>query len=177
MSGTNNGPTETAILGGGCFWCLEAVYERIDGVKAVTSGYAGGTKANPTYQEVSYGGTGHAEVVQIEYDPKIIPYDQILEVFWKAHDPTTLNRQGADVGTQYRSIILYQDETQRKIAEKSLREADLSGRFTRKMVTEVKPLSVFYPAEDYHQDYFKKNPTAAYCVFVIQPKLEKLHLD
>ena len=177
MSGTNNGPAETDILGGGCFWCLEAVYERIDGVKAVTSGYAGGTKANPTYQEVSYGGTGHAEVVQIEYDPKIIPYDQILEVFWKAHDPTALNRQGADVGTQYRSIILYKDETQRKIAEKSLREADLSGPFMRKMVTEIKPLSVFYPAEDYHQDYFEKNPTAAYCVFVIQPKLEKLHLD
>jgi len=165
---------EKATIGGGCFWCIEAVYERIDGVINVVSGYAGGKTANPTYKEVSSGRTGHAEVVQITYDPEKISYKEILDLFWKAHDPTTLNRQGADVGTQYRSIILYENEDQRKTAEKSIQELGKSGFYRRDIVTEVDPLDVFYPAEDYHQDYFENNPNAGYCRIVIQPKLEKL---
>lgn len=166
---------ELATLGGGCFWCVEAVYEKTEGVKSVVSGYAGGTKANPTYEQVCTGTTGHAEVVQIAFDPQVISYDKILDLFWKAHDPTTLNRQGADVGTQYRSIILYQGEAQKAAAEKSLREA--SKAFARPIVTQLEPLTVFYPAEDYHQDYFANNPYAGYCSFVIRPKLQKLGLE
>ena len=175
MSDTSTGRTETATLGGGCFWCLEAVYERIEGVKSVVSGYAGGAKADPTYSEVCTGATGHAEVVQVEYDPGVIGYEQILELFWKAHDPTTLNRQGADVGTQYRSIILYHDESQRKMAERS--KALAAEQLSRPIVTEIQPLETFYRAEEYHQDYYAKNPNAGYCSFVIRPKLRKLSLE
>jgi peptide-methionine (S)-S-oxide reductase len=166
--------TEVATLGGGCFWCVEAVYERIDGVVEVVSGYAGGHTINPTYEEVCSGKTGHAEVVQIHYDPDRIDYKKIVDLFWKAHDPTTPNRQGADVGTQYRSIILYESEEQKKIAEQSRSEA--SGQFERPVVTEIEPLDVFYEAEKYHQDYFDNNPFAGYCNFVIKPKLDKLGL-
>ena len=166
--------TELATLGGGCFWCLEAVFERIDGVISVTSGYAGGTVPDPSYKEVCSGGTGHAEVVQIEYDPKKIGFEGLLDVFWKAHDPTTLDRQGADVGTQYRSTILYHDDEQKAVAERSLKKAqDLYGD---RIVTEIQPLEQFYAAEEYHQDYFEKNPNAGYCRIVIEPKLKKLDL-
>jgi peptide-methionine (S)-S-oxide reductase len=164
--------TEMATLGGGCFWCVEAVFERLDGVKAVTSGYAGGAKDNPTYKEVCSGTTGHAEVVQIEFDPRKISYEQLLEVFWDAHDPTTLNRQGPDTGTQYRSIILYHGEAQKQAAEKSKLAAQT--RFPRSIVTEIAPLTKFYAAEAYHQDYFRNNPNAPYCQVMIKPKLEKL---
>jgi len=164
-----------ATLGGGCFWCVEAVYERIAGIKSVVSGYAGGTRPNPTYEEVGTGTTGHAEVVQVEFDPEVISYEKILELFWKAHDPTSLNRQGADVGTQYRSLILYADQAQRKTAEASRREA--AKHFERPIVTQIEALTVFYRAEDYHQDYYKQNPYAGYCSFVIRPKLQKLGLE
>lgn len=163
-----------ATLAGGCFWCLEAVYKRIEGVEAVTSGYAGGESTNPTYREVCTGNTGHAEVVQIEYDPSLISYEQILELFWEAHDPTTLNRQGADVGPQYRSAIFYHDDEQRKTAIASKEEAQ--ERFKDPIVTDITELNRFYPAEDYHQDYFDLNPQAGYCRVVIEPKLKKLGL-
>ncbi len=165
---------EKATLGGGCFWCLEAVFQRRVGVVKVVSGYAGGTTENPGYSEVCRGDTGHAEVIQIEFDPEEIGYDEILELFWKAHDPTTLNMQGADVGTQYRSIILTHNEEQRRVAEDSKRRLDESGVYNSPAVTEIRPLDVFYPAEDYHQDYFNKNPHAGYCSVVIHPKLKKL---
>jgi peptide-methionine (S)-S-oxide reductase len=173
-SGPERDGTEIATLGGGCFWCIEAVYQRIDGVKAVVSGYAGGDKADPDYEEVCSGATGHAEVVQIHYDPKVISYEEILDVFWKAHDPTTPNRQGADVGTQYRSIILCDGEAQGKAAERS--KARAVAAFENPIVTEIVPLTDFYPAENYHQDYYRNNPHAGYCSFVIRPKLEKLGL-
>jgi peptide-methionine (S)-S-oxide reductase len=175
MSETSGGHTEVATLGGGCFWCLEAVYERSNGIKSVVSGYAGGTKPNPTYTEVCTGTTGHAEVVQVEFDPEVVSYEEVLELFWKAHDPTTLNRQGADVGSQYRSIILYHDEKQRETAERSREQA--GKYFHDPIVTEIEPLSTFYRAEDYHQDYYEKNPNAGYCAFVIRPKLQKLELQ
>lgn len=160
-----------ATFGGGCFWCTEALYETLKGVKSVTSGYAGGAKPNPSYKEVCTGTTGHAEVIQVEYDPSIITYRDLIDVFWDAHDPTTLNRQGADVGPQYRSIILFHNEAQKEAAKASIKEA--SSRFDEPITTEVVPLKEFYPAEDYHQDYFKKNPNAPYCAFVIAPKLQK----
>ncbi len=163
--------TETATLGGGCFWCLEAMYQTVDGVVSVTSGYAGGTKVDPTYKEVCTGRTGHAEVVQIEYDPSRITYGQLLDLFWQAHDPTTMNRQGADEGTQYRSIILYQNEQQKEAATKS--KAAAAADFSSPIVTEIVPLKHFYRAEEYHQDYFRKNPNAPYCAMVIRPKLDK----
>jgi peptide-methionine (S)-S-oxide reductase len=175
-SGTESSSnTEIATLGGGCFWCVEAVYNRIDGIKAVVSGYAGGEKAGPTYDEVCSGTTGHAEVVQIHFDPNVITYEEILDLFWKAHDPTTLNRQGADVGTQYRSIILYNSEAQARIAQRSKDKAAAS--FEKPVVTEIEPLTEFYRAETYHQDYYRNNPHAGYCSFVIRPKLQKLGLD
>lgn len=177
MSENSNSRTGLATLGGGCFWCIEAVFETIDGVKAVTSGYAGGTKENPTYKEVCSGKTGHAEVVQIEYDPENISYEEILDIFWKAHDPTTLNRQGADVGSQYRSIILFHNEKQKEIAEISKQKLQDSGYYSDPLVTEIQPLSKFYPAEEYHQDYYAKNPYAGYCSIVIRPKLQKLGLE
>ncbi len=163
---------ETATLGGGCFWCLEAVYERLPGVLSVTSGYAGGHTVNPTYHEVCGGDTGHAEVTQITFDPAKISYAQLLEVFWQAHDPTTLNRQGNDAGTQYRSIILYHDEKQKLLAEKSKLEAQKD--FFKPIVTEIVPLTKFYSAEDYHQGYFDAHGHEPYCQLVIVPKLEKL---
>lgn len=168
----NPSKTQLATLGGGCFWCTEALFETFDGVKAVTSGYAGGKKDHPTYEQVCEGDTGHAEVIQIEFDPAKISYEQLLEVFWEIHDPTTLNSQGADHGTQYRSIILYHDEAQKKAAEKS--RASAAKRSKGPIVTEIVPLKIFYPAEDYHQDYFRKNPNKPYCAYVISPKLQKL---
>lgn len=165
--------TELATLGGGCFWCLEAVFEKLPGVKAVVSGYAGGRTENPTYKEVCNTDTGHAEVVQVEFDPAVIPYEKLLEVFWQAHDPTTLNRQGADVGTQYRSIILTHSPEQRAAAERSMAVAN-AGEFKGKIVTEIVPLKKFYVAEDYHQDFFRNNPRQPYCQAVIAPKLLKL---
>jgi peptide-methionine (S)-S-oxide reductase len=165
-------PSEYATIGGGCFWCLEAVYERLPGIRSVVSGYAGGTTPNPTYKLVCTGTTGHAEVVRIEYDPSLTSYGKILETFWEAHDPTTLNRQGADIGSQYRSIILYADDSQRAAAEAS--RASAAKKYSAPIVTEIVPLKEFTRAEEYHQDYFQKNPNAAYCLFVIQPKLKKL---
>ncbi|HTX22594.1 MAG TPA: peptide-methionine (S)-S-oxide reductase MsrA [Candidatus Aquilonibacter sp.] len=164
--------TEIADLGGGCFWCMEAVFERLPGVVSVTSGFAGGHTESPTYEQVCTETTGHAEVTQIVFDPAKISYDQLLDVFWQAHDPTTLNRQGADVGTSYRSIILYRDETQKLEAEKSKMEAQKN--FKNPIVTEIVPLKTFYPAEDYHQQYYDNNSNAPYCQIVIAPKLEKL---
>lgn len=166
------GKHERATFGGGCFWCVEAVFETLDGVKAAISGYAGGQAENPTYEKVCTGETGHAEVVQVEYDPLKVRYEDLLNLFWKAHDPTTKNRQGADVGTQYRSIILYHNNEQKQAAEKSAKE--IAKRFSQPIVTEIVPLTKFYPAETYHQDYYRKNPSAAYCQVVIRPKLEKI---
>jgi peptide-methionine (S)-S-oxide reductase len=166
--------TEVAVLAGGCFWCVEAVYERIGGVVSAVSGYTGGSVENPGYNAVVTGRTGHAEAVRIEYDPDVISYAEILNIFWRAHDPTTLNRQGADVGTQYRSAIFYTDESQKKTAEESLEQA--GSLYDSEIVTEISPLGVFYPAEDYHQDYFAQNPNAGYCRVVIAPKLDKLGL-
>ena len=174
---TSSGSRETATLGGGCFWCVEAVYERIDGISSVISGYAGGTAKNPTYKEVLTGGTGHAEVVQVEYDPSVISYKEILTLFWTAHDPTTINQQGADIGPQYRSIILYNSDEQRQIAENLKNWLDASDRYISLVVTKIQAFDVFYLAEDYHQDYYEKNPDAGYCRFVIKPKLQKLGLD
>ena len=168
----NTNKIETATLGGGCFWCMEAVYERLPGVLSVTSGFAGGHVINPTYHEVCGGDTGHAEVTQITFDPAKISYAKLLEVFWQAHDPTTLNRQGADEGTQYRSIILYHDEKQRLLAEKAKLAAQ--ENFRSPIVTEIVPFTKFYPAEDYHQGYYDENSNAPYCQIVIAPKLEKL---
>jgi peptide-methionine (S)-S-oxide reductase len=164
--------TESLVLGGGCFWCTEASYELLPGVKSVVSGYAGGRTNNPTYAQIGTGRTGHAEVIRVDYDPAQITVEQLLEFFWDVHDPTTMNRQGADVGPQYRSIILYADEAQREAAEKSRVTAQES--FSQPIVTQIEPLTVFWPAEDYHQDYFRKNPTQAYCQAVIAPKIRKL---
>jgi peptide-methionine (S)-S-oxide reductase len=168
-------PMEKATFGGGCFWCVEAVYERLPGVQSVVSGYAGGTKPNPTYDEVCTGKTGHAEVAQITYDPTKISYAQLLQMFWQAHDPTTLNRQGADVGTQYRSVIFYHSEAQKAAAEQSKIEAQKS--FDDPIVTEIQPLKEFFPAENYHQDYYRNHVNAPYCTFIIKPKLKKLKLE
>ncbi len=163
--------TETAVLGGGCFWCTEAIYQMLPGVKSVASGYAGGITENPTYKEVCSGKTGHAEVVQVEFDPQRISYEKILDTFWDVHDPTTLNRQGPDAGTQYRSVIFYANEAQRVAAEKS--KAEAQKRFASPIVTEIAPLKKFYKAEGYHQDYFRSNPNQPYCRAIIQPKVEK----
>ena len=167
----NSSKTEIATFGGGCFWCTEAVFQMLPGVKSVTSGYAGGTKENPTYKEVCTGTTGHAEVIQVEYDPKAVSYEKLLETFWDAHDPTTLNRQGADSGTQYRSIILYSNEGQKAAAEKS--KAEAQKQFHKSIVTEIAPLKKFYKAEDFHQEYYRNNSDQPYCRFVIRPKVEK----
>lgn len=171
MNNSTQKNTETATLGGGCFWCTEALFQMLPGVKSVSSGYAGGTKENPTYQEVCSGKTGHAEVIQIEYDPKVISYEKLLETFWEAHDPTTLNRQGHDTGTQYRSIILYRNETQRLAAEKS--KAAAQKLFPQPIVTEIVPFKQFYKAEGYHQGYYRSNSSQPYCRAVIRPKVEK----
>ena len=177
MNETNSSSTEAATFGGGCFWCLEAVFERQEGVLSVVSGYAGGVSVNPTYKQICTGETSHAEVIQIEYNPEEIAYEKLLDVFWNAHDPTTLNRQGADVGSQYRSIILYHNQDQQQAAEKSRELQNSSGCFINPIVTEIEPLTTFYAAEAYHQDYFTNNPYAGYCTFVIRPKLKKLGLD
>lgn len=164
---------EVATLAGGCFWCLEAVYDELKGVVDVVSGYSGGSQPNPTYEAVCTGETGHAETVQLIYDPKIITYRQLLEVFFTIHDPTTLNRQGADVGTQYRSAIFYHNPEQKAIAESVIQELEQQNIWAKPIVTEITPFSVFYPAEAYHQEYFKRNPYQGYCVAIIAPKVAK----
>jgi len=171
----NPNTTELATLGGGCFWCMEAVFERLPGVKSVTSGYAGGHTTSPTYPQVSSGDTGHAEITQIEFDPAKISYEKLLEVFWQAHDPTALNRQGADEGMQYRSLILYHGEAQKLAAEKS--KAAAQKNFKHPIVTEIAPFIKFYPAEGHHQKYYDNNPNAPYCRAIIAPKLEKLEKE
>ncbi len=165
---------EKATFGAGCFWCVEAVFQRLNGVTSVVSGYAGGTVKNPTYREICGGRTGHAEVVQVTFDPEIISYEELLEVFWKTHDPTTLNRQGADVGTQYRSVIFYHDDHQKKLAEHYKTKLDASGIFDKPIVTEITELPTFFEAEENHQNYFNDNPNQPYCSVVIGPKVEKL---
>lgn len=166
-----NGPTELATIGGGCFWCTEAIFQMLPGVKSVTSGYAGGTTPNPTYEAICSGTTGHAEVIQVAFDPTQVSFEKILETFWEAHDPTTLNRQGNDVGTQYRSIILYHDAKQKEAAEKSIAAAQKD--FAAPIVTEIVPLEKFYVGEGYHQNYYRSNPNQGYCRAVIRPKVEK----
>lgn len=170
---TVNTATDTATFGTGCFWCTEAIFQQLDGVIKSTSGYSGGHVANPTYKEVCTGNTGHAEVIQVVYDPKKITYDELLEVFWKTHDPTTLNRQGADVGTQYRSVIFYHNNEQKEKAEKYKAELNKSGAFNDPIVTEISPYTKFYAAENYHQDYYEQNGNEPYCNIVIRPKVEK----
>jgi len=166
------GQTEIAVFASGCFWCTEAVFEHVPGVKKVTSGYTGGHVANPTYKQVCEGDTGHAEATRIEFDPTVVSYAHLLEIFFESHDPTTLNRQGADEGTQYRSAIFYANDAQKAAAEAGKKAAQKD--FDDPIVTEIAPLGKFYDAEDYHQDYFKNNPHAGYCSFVIKPKVKKL---
>ena len=166
--------TETATLGGGCFWCVEAVYQHVEGVLSVKPGYAGGHVKNPTYKEICTGQTGHAEVAQIEFDPAQVTYEQILNVFWQAHDPTTLNRQGNDTGPQYRSVIFYHSDNQKQVAEKSKNGADESNYWPDSIVTQITLLDNYSDAEDYHHNYYNDNPNQPYCVFVIKPKLDKL---
>lgn len=168
---------ELATFGGGCFWCTEAVYQEVKGVLQVVSGYAGGTIENPTYQQVCGGATGHAEVIQITFEPEVISYEELLYIFWRTHDPTTLNRQGADVGTQYRSVIFYHNEAQKVLAEKSKAETDASGLWPRPIITEIAPLGKFYPGEGYHQNYYRTNPNQSYCRMVIDPKIKKFRKE
>jgi peptide-methionine (S)-S-oxide reductase len=164
---------ETATFGSGCFWCTEAVFDRLKGVKSVVSGYTGGHLKDPTYEQVCSGTTGHAEVIQVTFDPNEISYPQLLRVFWNTHDPTTLNQQGHDVGTQYRSAVFYHTDQQRNLAEYYKQQLDTSKVFKAPIVTEIVPFKTFYPAEKYHQDYFELNPSQQYCSFVIRPKVEK----
>ena len=171
----SNDSMEISIIGGGCFWCTEAVFERIEGIKEVISGYAGGEPPNPTYKEICTGKTGHAEVIKIIFDPSIVSFAKVLEIFGECHDPTTLNRQGADVGTQYRSTIMYLTEEQK--TQSIQWKEKLAAKFEDPIVTEIVPAPIFYPAEEYHQDYYKKNPNQGYCSFVIRPKLKKLNLE
>ena len=170
-----NQKTEIAVFGGGCFWCTEAVFERLKGVVSVMPGYAGGTLANPTYEQVCTGGTGHAEVVRVEYDPARISYNDLLVAFFATHDPTSLNRQGADVGTEYRSVIFYTTDGQRRDAEALVNQLNDSDPAGKRIVTEVLPLEAFYEAEKYHREYYRNNSLAPYCQIVIDPKLRKLH--
>ena len=170
----NNKELDTALFGAGCFWCVEAMFQRLDGVVKVESGYAGGHALNPTYKEVCTGTTGHAEVCRITFDPKEISYETLLSIFWQTHDPTTLNRQGNDVGTQYRSSIFYYNDVQKQLAEKYKTELNASGAFSSPIVTEIIAVSNYYPAEDYHQNYYNQNSEQSYCQFVIAPKVEKL---
>jgi peptide-methionine (S)-S-oxide reductase len=169
-----SGTLEKATFGAGCFWCAEAMFHRLKGVESVVSGYSGGRVKNPTYEEVCSGSTGHAEVVQVTYDPRQISYADLLEVFWGTHDPTTRNRQGNDVGTQYRSVIFYHSEEQRKLAEHYLQKLDASGAFRAPIVTEISPFGAFFPAENYHQSFYELNARQPYCQIVIRPKVEKL---
>jgi peptide-methionine (S)-S-oxide reductase len=168
-----NQPIDTATFGAGCFWCIEAIFQRLEGVISVKSGYSGGTVKNPSYKEVCSGVTGHAEVTQITYDKRKISFDELLEVFWKTHDPTTLNSQGNDFGTQYRSAVFYHNEEQKQKAEKYKKELNEAKVYPNPIVTEIRPFTVFYPAEDYHQNYYNQNGSQGYCKFVIQPKVEK----
>lgn len=165
---------KVATFGAGCFWCVEAVFEQLEGVGKVESGYSGGHVDNPTYKQICTGNTGHAEVCQIHYDPEKISFEELLEVFWKSHDPTTKNRQGADVGSQYRSVIFYHDEDQKKLAEEYLKKLDDAKAFPKAIVTEIEELGKFYVAEDYHQEYFSNNPYKGYCQAVIRPKVDKI---
>ena len=164
-----------ATFGGGCFWCVEAIFQRLDGVEKVVSGYSGGHVDNPTYEQVCTGTTGHAEAVQVTYDPAKVSYDQLLEVFWKTHDPTTKNRQGNDVGPQYRSVIFYHDEQQKELAESYKARLEAEHVWDRPIVTEIVPFTRFWPAEGYHQNYYNDNPSQPYCSFVITPKIEKFN--
>lgn len=170
---TQNNQNSVATLGGGCFWCLEAVYDDMKGIQSVVSGYTGGRVAHPTYEQICTGTTGHAEVVQVTYDPNLVSYRDLLEVFFTIHDPTTLNRQGADVGTQYRSAIFYHDEAQKETAESLIAELEKANVWDSPIVTEVTPLETFYAAEAYHQDYYANNAYQPYCQFVVRPKLAK----
>jgi peptide-methionine (S)-S-oxide reductase len=173
-SGAGEPKLAKATLAGGCFWCTEAVYAEIKGVTSVTSGYIGGAVPNPTYKDVCTGQTGHAEAIEIEYDPAVVPFEKLLDVFFTTHDPTTLNRQGADVGTQYRSGVFYHDDEQKRIAEAVIAKLDAAKVFPGKIVTEITKATIFYPAEDYHQDYFATNPFQPYCQAVAAPKVEKV---
>ena len=164
---------DTATFGAGCFWCVEAVFQQLKGVEKVVSGYSGGARDNPTYDQVCSGATGHAEVIQVIYNPEIVSFKELLEVFWTVHDPTTLNRQGADVGTQYRSVIFYHSDEQKQLAEHYKSELNTSGSFSSPIVTEISPYTKFFSAEKYHQDYYNNNKNQPYCSMVIQPKLDK----
>ena len=164
---------ERATFGAGCFWCVEAIFDRVKGVEKVTSGYSGGDIVNPSYKEVSTGNTGHAEVVQIEFDPEVVSYKELLEIYWKTHDPTQLNRQGADVGPQYRSVIFYHNDKQKELAESYKQKLEEAGIWEKPIVTAIEPFKNFFEAEDYHQDYYENNKSQGYCQFVITPKLEK----
>jgi peptide-methionine (S)-S-oxide reductase len=166
--------TETALFGGGCFWCVEAAFQQLEGVQSVVSGYMGGRVPNPTYEQVCSGRSGHVEVAQITFDPAVISYEDLLEVFFTVHDPTTLNRQGNDVGEQYRSVIFYRDEEQRKTAQAVIDGLAREHAFPSPIVTAIEPASTFYPAENYHQDYFKNHPAQPYCMFVVSPKVKKI---
>ena len=166
--------SKVATLGGGCFWCVEAVFQRLKGIESIVPGYAGGKTLNPTYKQICTGTTGHAEVAKIEFNPEIITFKQILNVFWQAHDPTTLNRQGNDVGTQYRSVIFFHDEEQKLQAEESKKDAQISGYWNDPIITEITMLNNYSDAEDYHKNYYNNNPNQPYCIFVIKPKLDKL---
>ncbi|UTW66976.1 peptide-methionine (S)-S-oxide reductase MsrA [bacterium SCSIO 12643] len=167
------GKNEIAILGAGCFWCIETIFQQLNGVESVQSGYSGGHVKNPSYKEVCNGTTGHAEVARINFNPEVVSFTEILEVFWKVHDPTTLNRQGGDIGTQYRSAVFYTSETQKELAEKYKTKLDQSGVYANPIVTEITAFDVFYPAEDYHNDYYNLHGDEQYCRLVIQPKVEK----
>lgn len=175
MSETNTAvhQTETATFGNGCFWCTEAFFQRVNGVEKVVSGYSGGKAPNPSYEQVSTGATGYAEVVQVTYDPSKVSFADLLEVFWKTHDPTTLNRQGNDVGTQYRSVVFYHNDEQKQMAEHFKEELNKSGAWNKPVVTAIEPFTNFYAAENYHQNYYNNNPRQMYCQYVIRPKLEK----
>ncbi len=170
----NHTKMELATFGSGCFWCTEAIFDKVKGVESAVSGYSGGKVKNPTYKEVCTGNTGHAEVIQVTFNPDIISYDELLEIFWKTHDPTTLNRQGADVGTQYRSVIFYHNDKQKELAETYKKKLDEAKVFTKPIVTEITPFEIFYKAENDHQEYYENNKAQPYCNFVITPKIEKV---
>lgn len=174
MERLNQNNIETATLAGGCFWCTEAIFRRLNGVIEIVSGYTGGVLESPGYEDVSTGDTGHAEAIQIKYDPKVISFDRLLEIFWATHDPTTLNRQGSDVGSQYRSSIFYHDKSQKEIADKSKKDMEQSGELNSRIVTEIKPFEKFYIAEKYHQQFFDRNQEYPYCSIIIAPKIRKL---
>lgn len=173
MDDSINITTETATLGNGCFWCTEAIFQLLKGVKSITSGYSGGDTTDPDYKSVCTGNTGHAECLNIIYDPSIVTFEDLLEVFWKTHDPTTLNRQGNDIGTQYRSVVFYHNESQQTIAQEYIDQLNKSGSLSKSIVTTLEKFKKFYPAENYHHNYFKQNANAPYCQFVVKPKVDK----